>query len=348
MTLSERDCAEQSSAEVAPGVQAGADTDRDAELKSVCCQRLSRAVIGHPTRSQYAWMVYDWADSIYTIAQSLLLPPLVTDLAEAAGYHAPKAVWLWASTTATVLSLVAYLTFCSVGEYALLKNTLARACALLGAVFIASASLAVVPWLFWWAALAFVFSKVLSRVSSLFMDALLFDVCGHDEHTTHNVSAKATTVGYIAMFVFTLLIGPLLVAENVLSLSPTTAVWVEARVPIVLVGLWWGGFTVVAFRYMGRYPGRDLPEGVSSPSSLLRFAFTRGVRENLDALRYVRWRASGTDGGPRGVTAARARACLPQACPQLRARTEQSQSLRGCPRRRCRRRHTAPWRTCAT
>lgn len=287
MARSEPERAEQSSAGVAPGAQAGGDTDRDAVLNTLCCRRLARTVVGHPTRSQFAWMVYNWSDSIYTIAQSLLLPPLVTDLAEEAGYRAPKAVWFWASMTATVLSLIAYLTFCSVGEYAMLKNTLARACAMLGAMFIASASLAVVPWLFWWAALAFVFSKVLSRVASLFMDALLFDVCGHDEHTTHNVSAKATTVGYIGMFVFTLLISPLLVAENVLRLSPTAAVWVEARVPIVLVGLWWGSFTVVAFRYMGRYPGRDLPEGVSSPSSLLRFAFTRGVHENLDALRCV-------------------------------------------------------------
>lgn len=252
---------------------------------SQCAGRIYYSFFGKATRSQQGFIVYDWAESIYAVAASFFLPTYVSDLAEDAGFGSPKSFWTFASAAATLFSLVAYLTFCSVGGYGTLKISLSRRCAFVGAAFTAATALAVVPELVWWAAFAFIVARVSSRIAGLFMDATLLDVAHGDEHVAHNVSSKAVALGYVGMFVFTILMGPFLASGQ----SGAAATWLEQRVPLLLAGLWWAVFSVYAFRRLGKYPGRPLPEEASGSSwRLLRFSFSTGIREQWAAIRCAR------------------------------------------------------------
>ena len=71
----------------------------------------------------FAWQFYDWSDSVFVISTGLFMPTYITKLSKEAGIGGAS-VWFYATTVATILSLIGFLTFSSSAEYGTLKKKL--------------------------------------------------------------------------------------------------------------------------------------------------------------------------------------------------------------------------------
>eukprot|EP00899_Mesostigma_viride_P014114 jgi/Mesvir1/22703/Mv14118-RA.1 len=68
-------------------------------------------------RAAWAWQVYDFASSPFDIVSAVIIPGVITGMAEDAGYSSPKSVWLFLAASITVFRLSCFLTFASAADF---------------------------------------------------------------------------------------------------------------------------------------------------------------------------------------------------------------------------------------
>jgi MFS transporter, UMF1 family len=234
-------------------------------------------------REQRAWYVYDWANSGYvTVTATVLLAPFLTSVAERAACPGlpsgqacdrslsllglpvnPGSLVFYVATFATLLSAVL---LPLVG--AAVDRTRRQRAVLAGFAWAGSAAAAAMWFISgtrWQLGVALLVVANLCLASSLVIyDAVLCRIATPDERD--RVSSRGWALGYLGGFLLLTLDLGLVTAHDAVGLTEAQAV----RLSLLSAGLWWGGFTVVAYAGLRDGPPVDVP---AVRGSLFREAF---------------------------------------------------------------------------
>ncbi|KAA1419874.1 MFS transporter [Mumia zhuanghuii] len=242
---------------------------------------------GARRREQRAWYWYDWANSAYiTSVGTVLIGPYLTSVAErdacgrvgttdnpcdgnvellGLGLSAGSLVF-YIVTFATLLSAVVLPIVGAIADRVQSKRTLLARLAWTGAA--AACCMFLVAGSNWQlGALLLVFANLCMGASLTVYDAILIDIAEPDERD--HVSSRGWAFGYLGGGLLLLLnLGLVLGAGDLIGTD--TAV----RISLLSAGLWWGGFTFVAYRGLRDHPPADIPPGDSRlESGLIRRSF---------------------------------------------------------------------------
>ncbi|KHL11140.1 UMF1 family MFS transporter [Mumia flava] len=220
---------------------------------------------------QRSWYWYDWANSAYiTSVGTVLIGPYLTSVAErdACGTAegtcttdlsvlgvaiSPGSLVFYVITFATLLSALVLPVVGAVADRVDSKRTLmarfawAGAAAACGLFFVAGTN-----WQL--GALLLVVANLCMAASLTVYDAILVDVAEPDDRD--RVSSRGWAFGYLGG-------GTLLVVNLGIVLGgPALGIGTEmaVRISLLSAGLWWGGFTIRAFRGLRDHPPTVLPE----------------------------------------------------------------------------------------
>jgi MFS transporter, UMF1 family len=234
-------------------------------------------------REQRAWYVYDWANSGYvTVTATVLLAPFLTSVAERAACPGlpsgqacdrslsllglpvnPGSLVFYVATFATLLSAVL---LPLVG--AAVDRTRRQRAVLAGFAWAGSAAAAAMWFISgtrWQLGVALLVVANLCLASSLVIyDAVLCRIATPDERD--RVSSRGWALGYLGGFLLLTLDLGLVTAHDAVGLTEAQAV----RLSLLSAGLWWGGFTVVAYAGLRDRPPVDV---ATVRGSLFREAF---------------------------------------------------------------------------
>lgn len=171
-------------------------------------------------REMRAWQYYDFADSVFTLANNLFVPTFITELARQNGWSNPKSFWGYLSTVVTVASLLAFILFAPIAEYDGVKLPVFKWVATAGAVSCLLFVVVLVPEMIWLGAALFLVSKVASRVAGLMYDAMLHDVARGRMKAADEIANRAAALGYIGMILFFLIYVVLFFGGSFLAPDP--------------------------------------------------------------------------------------------------------------------------------
>lgn len=238
-------------------------------------------------REQRAWYWYDWANSAYiTSVGTVLIGPYLTSVAErdacgrvgtadnpchadvdlfGLGLSAGSLVF-YVVTFATLLSALILPVVGAVADRVASKRRLMARFAWTGAA--AACAMFFVAGSNWeLGAVLLVIANLCMGASLTVYDAILIDVSTPDERD--RVSSRGWAFGYLGG-------GTLLVLNLGLVLGAGDAIGTDTAVRISLLsaGLWWGGFTVIAYKGLRDHPPATLPEGAErTEGALVRRSF---------------------------------------------------------------------------
>jgi UMF1 family MFS transporter len=196
------------------------------------------------TRTERSWILYDWANSAYSIAiTTALLPLFFKSMTDAAGMTASNstAIWGYTNSIATLLLSVSAPILGSIADYKGFKKRFWTFFAMLGVGF--TAMLATVPMGSWVVLLGFYILTVIGFAgANIFYDSFLVDTTSHEK--MDKVSTYGFAFGYIGSTI------PFIISIAIVALGqgwglsePTTY-----RMGFLITALWWGLFSIPMFK----------------------------------------------------------------------------------------------------
>jgi len=213
------------------------------------------------TKTEFAWTMYDWANSVYvTMIMAAIFPIYFTTVAGAAGVSG-DIVWGYGTSLATLLVVVLAPVLGSMADFHGLKKRLLIICLIVGCVFTLAMALVNIWQLM---LVGYVISYVGFALSCLFYDSFLTDVTTPERMDM--VSAKGYAMGYLGGSTV-----PFLVALILLFLAPklhidTTTV---VKICVVMASVWWAVFSIPIICKVHQKYYIPRPEG-----SIIKAAFT--------------------------------------------------------------------------
>lgn len=204
-----------------------------------------------PTRQQFSWALYDWANSAFATTVMAGFFPIFFAKYWAVGLpDAERTYWLgWAGSAASLVVMLLAPVLGGIADRRGLKKRYLLLMTLLGAL--STAALFFVSRGDWSSALIlFVLGSIGFFAGTAFYDALIVQVA--QSHEMDRVSALGYGLGYLG--------GGLLFALNVaMALSPATFGIADAalatRLSFLMVGLWWLIFSLPLFLQVREKPG---------------------------------------------------------------------------------------------
>lgn len=202
--------------------------------------------MGRYTKEENSWMMYDWANSAYSIIiTTAVFPIFYKSAASSAGISNANSTAYLGYTIAIVTFILAMLgpILGTIADYQGYKKKFFSFFFSLGAA--ATASLAFIPFEQWYLLLiCYTVATIGSAGANIFYDAFLVDVTS--EERMNDVSSRGFGLGYIGSTIpFIISIAIILLAQNeVLPLSPTTA----SRIAFLITAVWWIIFTIPMFK----------------------------------------------------------------------------------------------------
>ncbi|HEY4552892.1 MAG TPA: MFS transporter [Bacillaceae bacterium] len=198
------------------------------------------------TKQENSWIMYDWANSAYSIIITTAVFPLYyKGAAEAAGVSAVNSTAYLGYTIAIATFILAMLgpILGTIADYQGYKKKFFTFFFTLG--IIATVSLAIIPGDQWLLLLVlYTFAAVGFTGANVFYDAFIVDVTS--EERMNRVSARGYGLGYIGStipFIISIAIIILSKAE-ILPLSMGAA----SKIAFLITALWWGLFAIPMFR----------------------------------------------------------------------------------------------------
>lgn len=202
--------------------------------------------MGRYTKEENSWMMYDWANSAYSIIiTTAVFPIFYKSAASSAGISNANSTAYLGYTIAIATFVLAMLgpILGTIADYQGYKKKFFSFFFSLGAA--ATASLAFIPFEQWYLLLiCYTVATIGSAGANIFYDAFLVDVTS--EERMNDVSSRGFGLGYIGSTIpFIISIAIILLAQNeVLPLSPTTA----SRIAFLITAVWWIIFTIPMFK----------------------------------------------------------------------------------------------------
>lgn len=202
--------------------------------------------MGRYTKEENSWMMYDWANSAYSIIiTTAVFPIFYKSAASSAGISNANSTAYLGYTIAIATFILAMLgpILGTIADYQGYKKKFFSFFFSLGAA--ATASLAFIPFEQWYLLLiCYTVATIGSAGANIFYDAFLVDVTS--EERMNDVSSRGFGLGYIGSTIpFIISIAIILLAQNeVLPLSPTTA----SRIAFLITAVWWIIFTIPMFK----------------------------------------------------------------------------------------------------
>ncbi len=226
------------------------------------------------TRQETAWMLYDWANSAYSILVAAMLPLFASAMAENAGISAVAhtANWGYASSLTGLLVAVLAPILGSIADYRTLRMRLFAAFFAIGVLSTGLIPLtnAYIGLLILYGITNFGFSG-----ANVFYDAFLVDVTTPER--MDKVSAWGFGLGYIGGSTI-----PFLVSIGLIMAGPSFGVseLMAMRISCLITALWWALFTIPFFRNVRQVTAIE-PEPNMLLNSLKRLGGTlRDVRRH--------------------------------------------------------------------
>ena len=210
------------------------------------------------TKLEKSWILYDVANSAFTLLVSTLLPIYFNALAEAGGLNEDLylSYWGYAGSIATILVAIIGPICGTLSDRRGYKKPLFLAMVILGVASCAAMGLAK-GWLVF--LIIFIIAKVGFHGSLVFYDSMLPEITTEDR--IDNVSTHGYAWGYIGSVIpFVMCLALVLFGES-FGVDATTAIVLS----LIITALWWAVFTVpltlrykqTAFVERGKHPIRD-------------------------------------------------------------------------------------------
>ncbi len=228
------------------------------------------------TRTERSWILYDWANSAYSIAiTTALLPLFFKSMTDSAGMAASDstAIWGYTNSIATLLLSISAPILGSIADYKGFKKRFWTFFAMLGVGF--TAMLATVPMGSWVVLLSFYILTVIGFAgANIFYDSFLVDT------TTHEKMDKVSTYGFAFGYIGSTI--PFIISILIVALGqgwglsePTTY-----RMGFLITALWWGLFSIPMFKNVQQKHYIE-PEKEPLKKSLIRLSHTlKNIRGN--------------------------------------------------------------------
>ncbi len=234
---------------------------------------LKASLPGRP-RDVWAWACYDWASSAYSTLSITILVYYIQAVVLPGDWG--PVVWAWGISLSMFVAAVLSPVVGAMADANCNKRRWLAATALGGAA--ASLAIAAVPPTSSWLVVGFfVLTALMFELSLGFYNGFLPEIA--DEHAMNRVSAWGYALGYIGGAL------ALVLAMLVKQYGPQLGLpelGDQLRVGIVIMGLWWGGFslpTLLVLKDRGRPPEHPLP---------LRPATRKAIGEVGRTLRNIR------------------------------------------------------------
>jgi UMF1 family MFS transporter len=215
------------------------------------------------SKQEKSWVLYDWANSAYSILITTAIFPLYFKAAaKEAGIAATTstAYWGYANSIATLLISLCAPILGSIADFKGLKKRLFAFFFALGIVF--TLLLAVVPsnqWLF--LLIAYMVTVIGFGGTNIFYDAFLVDVTS--EERMNQVSSRGYAMGYIGSTIpFIISIALIILSQkNIIPLTVTVA----SQAAFAITSLWWGLFTIPMLKNVKQvYYKEPVPNPISN------------------------------------------------------------------------------------
>lgn len=227
-------------------------------------------LMGHFTRQERSWILYDCANSAFsTIVCATILPLFFTVLTDRAGINATDSTAYWGYATSLGFLICAVLAplLGALGDFPGYKKrlfTFFMAIGVLGTALLALTN----NWLL--LLVFYVVSNLGFSASCLFYDSFLSDIT--DVNRMDLVSSFGYGMGYITGSTIPLLIAiGLLLGGETIGVSPEAAM----RFSFLMTAVWWGLLSIPMLRHVKQThsvprEGRVLPQSIRNLSSTFR------------------------------------------------------------------------------
>ncbi|MBV7504584.1 MFS transporter [Bacillus sp. sid0103] len=215
------------------------------------------------SKQEKSWVLYDWANSAYSILITTAIFPLYFKAAaKEAGLAATTstAYWGYANSFATLLISLCAPILGSIADFKGLKKRLFTFFFALGIIF--TLLLAVVPsnqWLF--LLICYMVTVIGFGGTNIFYDAFLVDVT--TEERMNQISSRGYAMGYIGSTIpFIISIALILLSQqNIIPLSVSVA----SQAAFAITALWWGLFTIPMLKNVQQvYYKEPVPNPISN------------------------------------------------------------------------------------
>lgn len=205
------------------------------------------------SKIEKSWVLYDWANSAYSMTvTSTILPLYFKAMFEGGGGQAAvsTAYWGYANSLSTLLLAIISPILGTLADYKGYKKKLFNIFFLIGIVF--TALLAAVPDGYWMILLVFyILNAIGFGGSNIFYDAFLVDVT--DEKRMDKVSTMGYALGYIGSTIpFIICMAIVILAQfNIIPITVGQA----SKISFVITAIWWGVFTIPMIRRVKQVHG---------------------------------------------------------------------------------------------
>ena len=206
--------------------------------------------------TEKSWVLYDWANSAYTMTVTSTILPLYFKMVFANGggiSTLSTAYWGYANSAATLLIAILAPILGTMADYKGYKKKFFTVFLILGIVF--TVLLASVPDTYWMILLiCYIFTAIGFSGSNVFYDAFLVDVTS--EENMDRVSTMGYALGYIGStipFIFSMAL-VILAQFGKIPLSISTA----CKIAFVITAVWWGGFSLPMLKRVKQVHGIEI------------------------------------------------------------------------------------------
>lgn len=216
------------------------------------------------SKKERSWVLYDWANSAYSMTvTSTILPIYFKSAASLGGVSeaSSTAYWGYANSIATLILALLAPILGTIADYKGYKKKFFTTFFLLG--LICTALLAVVPSDYWIGLLIFyILTAVGFSGANIFYDAFLIDIT--EEERMDKVSTDGFAWGYIGSTIpFIISMAFVILAQKkIIPMSVTNA----SKLSFLITVLWWGVFTIPMLKDVHQIYGLEPEDKVISKS----------------------------------------------------------------------------------